>query len=90
MVVCQAEQHSNLLIIYWENNKYKKLIYRAIERKMGNRHENVYFPLFVRARPCFGHGVFRVPKNGEPETNKPLAMRVVENALAYSKKPPVL
>lgn len=49
MVVCQAEQHSNLLIIYWENNKYKKLIYRAIERKMGNRHENVYFPLFVKA-----------------------------------------
>ena len=48
----------------------------------------VYF--FVRARPCFGYGVFRVPKNGMPETNKPLAMRVVKAALAYSKKPPVL
>ena len=33
MVVCQAEQHSSLSIIYWESNKYKKVIYRAIERK---------------------------------------------------------
>ena len=52
----------------------------------------MYVPGFfiVRARPCFGYGVFRVPKNGMPETNKPLAMRVVKAALAYSKKPPVL
>ena len=43
-------------------------------------------PLFiVRARPCFQDGVFRVPKNGMLETNKPLAMRVVGNALAYRK-----
>lgn len=48
-------------------------------------------PIFiVRARPCFQDGVFRVPKNGMLETNKPLAMRVVEDALAYSKKPPVI
>ena len=40
---------------------------------------------FVRARPCFQDGVFRVPKNGMLETNKPLAMRVVGNALAYRK-----
>ncbi len=44
----------------------------------------------VRARSCFWDGVFRVPKNGIPETNKPFAMRVVEIALAYSKKPPML
>ena len=41
--------------------------------------------LIVRARPCFQDGVFRVPKNGMLETNKPLAMRVVGNALAYRK-----
>ena len=41
--------------------------------------------LFVRARPCFQDRVFRVPKNGMLETNKPLAMRVVGNALAYRK-----
>ena len=41
--------------------------------------------LLVRARPCFQDGVFRVPKNGMLETNKPLAMRVVGNALAYRK-----
>ena len=41
--------------------------------------------LFVRARPCFVHGVFRVPKNVVHKTNKPPAMRVVENALAYRK-----
>ena len=41
--------------------------------------------LVVRARPCFQDGVFRVPKNGMLETNKPLAMRVVGNALAYRK-----
>ena len=41
--------------------------------------------LFVRAGPCFQDGVFRVPKNGMLETNKPLAMRVVGNALAYRK-----
>ena len=45
---------------------------------------------FVRARPCFGYGVFRVPKNGMPKTNKPPAMRVVGIASAYSKKPPVV
>ena len=39
----------------------------------------------VRARPCFVHGVFRVPKNVVHKTNKPPAMRVVENALAYRK-----
>lgn len=39
----------------------------------------------VRARPCFQDRVFRVPKNGMLETNKPLAMRVVGNALAYRK-----
>ena len=53
-------------------------------------HVKHSFFLFVRARPCFGYGVFRVPKNGMLETNKPLAMRVVKAALAYSKKPPVL
>lgn len=42
-------------------------------------------PFIVRARPCFQDGVFRVPKNGMLETNKPLAMRVVGNALAYRK-----
>ena len=36
--------------------------------------------LIVRARPCFTRGVFRVPKNGMRKTNKPPAMRVVENA----------
>ena len=41
--------------------------------------------IVVRARPCFQDGVFRVPKNGMLETNKPLAMRVVGNALAYRK-----
>ena len=46
--------------------------------------------LFVRAGPCFWHGVFRVPKNGVLETNKPPAMRVVGTALAYSIKPPML
>ena len=44
-----------------------------------------FFFCFVRARPCFQDGVFRVPKNGMLETNKPLAMRVVGNALAYRK-----
>ena len=45
-----------------------------------------WIPYFVvRARPCFQDGVFRVPKNGMLETNKPLAMRVVGNALAYRK-----
>ena len=46
--------------------------------------------LFVRARPCFWNGVFRGPKNGMTKTNKPPAMRVVEIASAYSKKPPML
>ena len=46
--------------------------------------------LVVRVRPCFTRGVFRVSKNGMRKTNKPPAMRVVENALAYSKKPPVI
>ena len=56
-----------------------------------SRTQTMVFCFFiVRARPCFGYGVFRVPKNGMPETNKPLAMRVVKAALAYSKKPPVL
>lgn len=41
---------------------------------------------FVRVRPCFQYGVFRVPKNGMLETNKPLAMRGVRDALAYGKK----
>ena len=41
--------------------------------------------LIVRARPCVQDGVFRVPNNGLLETNKPLAMRVVGNALAYRK-----
>ena len=44
----------------------------------------------VRARPCFWNGVFRGPKNGMTKTNKPPAMRVVEIASAYSKKPPML
>ena len=43
------------------------------------------FLYIVRARPCFQDGVFRVPKNGMLETNKPLAMRVVGNTLAYRK-----
>ena len=42
--------------------------------------------LFVRARPYFENVVFRVPKNGELKINKPPAMRVVEDALAYNKK----
>ena len=42
--------------------------------------------LFVRARLCFEHGVFRVSKNGMLKTNKPPAMRVVRTALASSKK----
>ena len=46
--------------------------------------------VIVRARPCFGYGVFRVPKNEIPKTNKPPAMRVVGIALAYSKKPPMV
>ena len=45
---------------------------------------------FVRARPCFEHGVFRVPKNGMFKIKKPPAMRVVKVALAYSIKPPVI
>jgi hypothetical protein len=36
--------------------------------------------LVVRAMLCFMRGVFRVPKNGMRKTNKPPAMRVVENA----------
>ena len=47
-------------------------------------------PLIVRARPCFWYGVFRVPKNVIPETNKPPAMRVVRVALALCKKPPMI
>ena len=46
--------------------------------------------IIVRARPCFGHEVFRVPKNVMTKTNKPPAMRVVRIALAYRKKPPVI
>ena len=46
--------------------------------------------LIVRARPCFEHGVFRVPKNGMFKIKKPPAMRVVKVALAYSIKPPVI
>ena len=42
--------------------------------------------LIVRARHWFGHGVFRVPQNGVYEINKPLAVRVYEDALAYNKK----
>ena len=52
---------------------------------MGYAAEDNSAAFFVRARPCFQDGVFRVPKNGMLETNKPLAMRVVGNALAYRK-----
>ena len=45
----------------------------------------VWIIFVVRARSCFQDRVFRVPKNGMLETNKPLAMRVVGNALAYRK-----
>ena len=39
----------------------------------------------ISAFSLLGHGPV------EPSsTNKPLAMRVVEDALAYSKKPPVI
>ena len=31
---------------------------------------------FVRARPCFQDGVFRVPKNGDARNKKPPALRV--------------
>lgn len=41
--------------------------------------------LFVRPRACFHCGVFRVPKNGTLKIKKPPAMRVVGDALAYSK-----
>ena len=46
--------------------------------------------LIVRPRACFHCEVFRVPKNVTLKTNKPPAMRVVEIALAYSIKPPML
>ena len=46
----------------------------------------MYNDIFVvRARPYFENVVFRVPKNGGLKINKPPAMRVVENALAYRK-----
>ena len=57
-----------------QNKRFQKVCFRKLEQTF-----------FVRARPCFQDGVFRVPKNGMLETNKPLAMRVVGNALAYRK-----
>ena len=57
---------------------YAKLALRNIRRSLRDY-------IIVRARSCFQDGVFRVPKNGMLETNKPLAMRVVGNALAYRK-----
>lgn len=56
---------------------------RRTEKNAVNQFDSIFF--IVRARPCFQDGVFRVPKNGMLETNKPLAMRVVGNALAYRK-----
>ena len=50
------------------------------------RRRNSPKDFFVRARPYFEHVVFRVPKNEMLKINKPPAMRVVEDALAYSKK----
>ena len=40
--------------------------------------------------PVFIVEFFVVPKNETLKTNKPLALRVVKNALAYSEKPPLL
>ena len=53
-----------------------------LEQDIGSNGESTHLGLllFVRARPCFTRGVFRVPKNGMRKTNKPPAMRVVENA----------
>ena len=61
-----------------------------MSRSVSERYGSSLRHIFVRARPCFGYGVFRVPKNGIPKINKPPAMRVVRVALAYSKKPPVI
>ena len=58
------------------------------------KHRRVYLYgmlyFIVRPRACFHCEVFRVPKNVTLKTNKPPAMRVVEIALAYSIKPPML
>ena len=68
---------------------FATVIFKIItEQRKGSEHAEQSadsLPIFVRARPCFQDGVFRVPKNGMLETNKPLAMRVVGNALAYRK-----
>ena len=43
------------------------------------------FGLLTKSIFLLGHGPVELSS-----TNKPLAMRVVEDALAYSKKPPVI
>ena len=58
---------------------------RVVNRASETAKTSRFWSFFVRARPCFQDGIFRVPKNGMLETNKPLAMRVVGNALAYRK-----
>ena len=47
-------------------------------------------PFLLGQGPVFDAEFFADPKNGESKTNKPPAMRVVEIALAYSEKPPVV
>lgn len=42
--------------------------------------------LFVRPRACFQYGVFRVPKNGILETNKPPAMQVSQHCFSLQEK----
>ena len=55
---------------------------------MYSRH-GAYFCLLGQG-PVSIEEFFADPKNGTLETNKPPALRVVEIALAYSIKPPVL
>ena len=75
----KVKENDNVVVYYM-------LTYKEVTIPLGEAVTS----LFVRARPCFGYGVFRVPKNEIPKTNKPPAMRVVGIALAYSKKPPMV
>ena len=61
------------------------------QRKAGNPQSR--FRLNKKKHPGFGMLLFNCLGQGPVEqssTNKPLAMRVVEDALAYSKKTPVI
>lgn len=77
------------LVMRGSNNEIKFLPVMAIKIKIFNLPggEQLAPPVLLLVSI---EEFFVDPKNGTLETKKPPAMRVVEDALAYSKKPPVL